>query len=74
MKAPLYYLDVAALITHELDAVRHAEWGLLYLLRDLPQTEAYTTFVGLHVPIVFAILWFSSHSNPRIQSGCRIAV
>ncbi|MEM7096660.1 MAG: DUF6713 family protein [Pseudomonadota bacterium] len=68
MRTFIYYLTIATLVTHELDAVRHSEWVLLYILRDLPAATAYTVFVVLHVPLIVAILWLSHHQNEKLQS------
>ena len=56
MRSLVFYLAAAALLTHELDAVKHSEWGLLYVLRDLSETSAYALFVVLHVSIVALML------------------
>ena len=67
MATLFYYLAIASLLTHELDAVRHTEWGLLYILRDLPETLAYPSFVALHLPLIFIILWLSHLESLRAQ-------
>ena len=70
----LYHLALACLFTHELDAVTHAEWRLLFVLRDLPDPSAEWSFVALHVPLFFAVLCLSHHSDPGISRWTRIAV
>ena len=55
MKTLLYYLGIAALFTHELDAVLNMEWRLLYHLRTLPDITASSLFVGLHFPLFFTL-------------------
>lgn len=70
----LYYLGLAFLFTHELDAMTHAEWRLLLVLRDLPDQTASPWFVALHVPMFFAILWLSHSSRPRLREITRTAV
>ena len=74
MHAVLYYLGLACFFTHELDAVTHAEWRLLYVLGNLPDVTASPLFVALHVPLFFTILWLSHHRLPRIRDGTRTAV
>ncbi len=74
MHSALYYLAIAFLITHELDAVTHSEWRLLFLLRDLEETKAAQAFVILHVPLVFAVLWFSQHAIPRVRDRTQYGV
>jgi len=74
MHAVLYYLGLACLFTHELDAVTHSEWRLLLGLRDLDQLVASEVFVALHVPLFFAILWLSHHSIERVRAITRTIV
>jgi hypothetical protein len=77
----LYSLGLAFLCAHELDAVRHTEWRLLFVLRascfvlrDLPDPRASAAFVGLHVPLFFVILWLSHHRNQQLHSRTRVTV
>ena len=74
MAAALYYLGLAFLFTHELDAVTHSEWRLLLVLRSLPDDAASAWFVGLHVPLFFLILWLSHARHDRLRSGVRSVV
>ena len=74
MQATFYYLGVALLFTHELDAVMHSEWQLLFVLRSLPDSTGYSLFVALHVPLFFAILWLSQHPREAVRNGTRLAV
>ena len=41
----LFYLAVSLRLTHELDAVAHAEWRLLDFLRGLGDSVAYPIFL-----------------------------
>ncbi len=68
----LYYLAISFLVAHELDAVTHAEWRLLFVLRDLADPTAAQVFVALHVPMMFAILWLSHHANRTIAHRTRV--
>ena len=63
----IYYLGLSLLFTHELDAVRHAEWQLLYVLRSMSESAAYPLFAALHVPLFFAFFWLGHHANRRVQ-------
>jgi hypothetical protein len=74
MQTVLYYLGLACLFTHELDAVTHSEWRLLFILRDIPDPGASSLFVSLHVPLFFGILWLSHHRLDRVRNATRIAV
>lgn len=66
--ATLFALNLALLATHELDAVRAAEWRLLPGLNRIadPQT-AFRTFTLLHVPL-FALLFWAA-DRPAVQVG-----
>jgi hypothetical protein len=70
----LYYIGLACLFTHELDAITHSEWRLLLGLRSLPDPTAASTFVALHVPLFFLILWLSHYPTQRVATGTRLVV
>ncbi len=70
----LYYIGLACLFTHELDAVTHSEWRLLFGLRSLPDSTAAPAFVALHVPLFFLALWLSHHQVQRVREGTRLAI
>jgi len=72
MKNLLFNLGLATLFTHELDAVTQAEWHLLYILRDLPEKIAATTFVILHVPLFALIFWLGFNEKPNIRDWSRV--
>lgn len=71
MAAALYYLGLACLFTHELDAVTHAEWRLLFVLRGMPDASASLIFVALHVPFFFGLLWLSDHRREGTRRVAR---
>ena len=60
----VFYLAVAGLIAHELDAVHKREWRLLFVLRSMPEAQARTAFVLAHVPLLAALLWLVSRDGP----------
>jgi Family of unknown function (DUF6713) len=70
----LYYLGLACLFTHELDAVTHAEWRFLPILQNLPAASATPIFVALHVPLFFVVLWLSGHRREAVRSSTRIII
>jgi hypothetical protein len=70
----LFYLGLATLITHELDAMTQSEWRLLFILRRLPEQIASTTFVILHMPMITGLLWLTNHKSLRIRNWSRIIV
>jgi len=71
-----FYLGLATLFTHELDAIANHEWRIMPILRSLPEEVAYTTFVVLHIPIfaVLIALVFSSHGRVRRISRIGVGV
>nr|WP_260456143.1 DUF6713 family protein [Enterococcus gilvus] len=40
----LFALELALLLTHEMDAIRHKEWRMFVFLKDLPEQTAYWVF------------------------------
>jgi hypothetical protein len=74
MSAAVYYLGLACLFTHELDAVTHSEWRLLFILRSQPDGIASPWFVALHVPLFFAILWLSHFPREAVRKSTRLLV
>ncbi|MAE70716.1 MAG: hypothetical protein CME06_09635 [Gemmatimonadetes bacterium] len=74
MAALIYYLGLACLFTHELDAVIHAEWRLLFILRNMPNDSAASLFVALHIPLFFGVLWLSNHRRKSVRNLTRLSV
>lgn len=74
MHIALYYLGLAFLFTHELDAVTHSEWRLLPVLGGMPDATAEPLFVSLHVLLFFAVLWLSHHRLEPLRQGTRLVV
>jgi hypothetical protein len=74
VKTALYYVGVSFLFTHELDAVTHSEWRLLFGLRSLSDATASPIFVLLHVPLFFAILWFSHVIREPLRDYFRLGL
>jgi hypothetical protein len=69
----LYYLALACLFTHELDAMTHSEWRLFFVFGGMSDASASTTFVALHVPFFFLVLWMSNHRSEAIRERSRLA-
>lgn len=74
MSGAIYYLGLACLFTHEIDAVIHSEWRLLFFLRSWPDDTASPLFVALHVPLFFAILWLSHVHREVVRKATRVLV
>lgn len=67
MRLLIFYLGLGFLLTHELDAMVHAEWRLLYILRDMPEHQAQRYFLWLHVPLIASIVWLTHLSRDFLQ-------
>jgi hypothetical protein len=70
----LFYLGLATLLTHELDAMSQSEWRLLFILRRLPEQMASTTFVILHIPMIAGLLWLTNNESRLVRHWSRIIV
>jgi hypothetical protein len=67
----LFHVGLAALFTHELDAIQQREWRLLYVLRQLPDGAAAFWFIALHPPLFAAISYFAFHRRSGLQQYSR---
>ena len=74
MKTIIYYLGLAALFTHELDAVLNMEWRLLFHLRTLPDPASSTIFIALHLPLFLVFFYFGHHKTLKIREGFRLII
>ena len=70
----VFYLMLATLFTHELDAMAQSEWRLLYVLRSLPSADGQFWFVLLHVPLFAGLLWLIQQSSPRIRQLTQVSL
>ena len=68
-----YWFASSLFVCHEMDAVGRAEWKLLYVLRDLEDSNAYIWFVLLHIPIYVALLW-GSNAGGLLEKTVRIGL
>ncbi|MEM8563964.1 MAG: DUF6713 family protein [Pseudomonadota bacterium] len=71
MSTLLYYLGISLLLTHEMDAVAHAEWRLLFVLRDMSDQAAYPVFIALHIPLIFLFFWLGHSSKHTVRGVFR---
>lgn len=58
-------------MTHELDAVLHHEWRLLYVLRTMDDSQAYPIFVLMHVAMFMAIFVYTDHHIEKYRKWFR---
>ena len=71
MKSPVFYLGLALLFTHELDAMANHEWRVLPLVRSLTDSVGKVTFVVAHIPIFAIVIACVASLNPRTRSIAR---
>ncbi len=74
MQTGLIQLMLAVLFTHELDAMAQSEWRLLYLLRELNDTQARWWFIAIHVPLFWGLIALTHHAQLKVTQFSRIAL
>lgn len=57
MENMFFYLGLATLFVHEMDAVKRKEWRMFPGLSKLKDEKAYYIFTGLHLPLYFLVFW-----------------
>ncbi len=63
----LFYLGIALLLTHELDAIQRHEWRIFPIIRKLKDEIAYYWFTILHVPLFVLLLWLICHPSENTR-------
>jgi hypothetical protein len=74
MKNALFYLGLATLFTHELDAMPNHEWRGMPVLRSLPDDVAMTWFVVLHIPLFAGLIALVASVVPRTRALSRLVI
>ena len=57
----LFYLALAFLFCHELDAIYRREWRLFSFLNRFDDETAYRLFIVAHIPLFVLFLWFVAY-------------
>lgn len=70
----LFLLGFSLLFTHEMDAVLHREWRLLFFLRDMPEDTAAVIFIVLHIPLLFLLWFITTLASSDVQFSSRVAI
>lgn len=70
----LFFLALAGLVSHELDAVHNREWRLLYVLRGMEEGAARSAFILLHVPLLALLFWLVAHPQASVREASRIGI
>jgi hypothetical protein len=71
LKNLVFYLGVALLFTHEMDAMPNHEWQVLPLLSGLTDSVGRITFVIAHVPIFAVVIAYVASLNLKTRSIAR---
>lgn len=74
MRNTLFYVALATLFTHELDAIANYEWRVMPVLRSLPEEVGFNTFVLMHIPLFAVLVAITTSSNSRLRQLSRIGV
>ena len=69
-----FYLGLALLFSHELDAMPNHEWRLLPILRSLPDAAGETAFMVAHIPIFAIVIGCIASLNVGTRSVARTLV
>jgi hypothetical protein len=69
-----FFLGMASLFTHELDAIPNHEWRGLPLLRALPDETAMAIFIASHVPLFAILIGLVASANPRTRGYSRMGI
>ncbi|MEM6279519.1 MAG: DUF6713 family protein [Verrucomicrobiota bacterium] len=67
----LFSFAISLLLAHELDAVKHREWRLLFVLRKMEEPNAISWFIYLHLPLFLTLFW-SLKSESGAAEICQI--
>jgi Ca2+/Na+ antiporter len=74
MRNTLFCLGLAALFTHELDAIANHEWKVMPILRSLPEELGFNVFVLIHIPLFAVLIALISSNNSRLRKLSRLGV
>jgi hypothetical protein len=61
----IFAMNLSLLFVHEMEAIRHREWKMFMILKDIDDEKAYKIFLLLHIPL-YAIVLFLLLSSYQI--------
>jgi hypothetical protein len=64
MEHLFFYIGLAFILTHELDAVQMKEWRIFPLISFLDDKMGYWVFTALHIPL-FVAFFYGLRQNPN---------
>ncbi len=70
----LFYLGIALLLTHELDAIQRHEWRIFPVIRKFKDEIAYYWFTILHIPLFVLLLWLMCHPSESTRLWFQISM
>ena len=69
-----FYLALAMLLTHELDAVANHEWRVIPLLRLLPDDQGMIVFVASHILLFAGVIAAIASQNHKVRYFSRLVI
>ncbi len=70
----IFFLGLATLFTHELDAMLNHEWRVLPLLSRLPDNTGKQVFLYAHIPLFAVLIALVSSRNRRMRLRAMAAI
>ena len=52
-----FFVGLAFILTHEMDAIKSREWTMFPLIARLDEKTGYIVFTALHIPLYFLLFW-----------------
>lgn len=74
MKHLFFYLGLATLLAHELDAMLNHEWRVLPIIRALPDEMGSIIFITAHIPLFALLIALVSSQQAKTRRITRLAV
>ena len=74
MRNTLFYIGLATLFAHELDAIANHEWTVMPILRSLPEGVGFNAFVLIHIPLFAVLVAIVSSTDSRLRKLSRLGV
>ena len=70
----IFYLGMATLFTHEMDAMLNHEWRVLPLTSWLPENSGMLVFTFFHIPLYAALVALVASRNRKTRFWSRIGI
>ena len=70
----IFYLGMATLFTHEMDAMLNHEWRVLPLTSWLPENSGMLVFTFFHIPLYAVLIALVASKNRKVRFWSRIGV